>query len=44
MALNFRVRDTGLVLGDREGCAKGEFVVGGVTFLFFGCDAILVVP
>lgn len=44
MVLHFRVRQSGLVLGDTEACVKGEFVVGGVRFVFFGCDVINVVP
>jgi uncharacterized repeat protein (TIGR01451 family) len=44
MVLHFRVRQSGLVLGDTEACVKGEFVVGSVRFVFFGCDFVEVVP
>jgi len=39
---NFRISGTGLQAGDTEACMRGQFVSGGMTFSFFGCDVITI--
>ncbi len=41
----FKVRDSGLSSSDTHACVKGLFFgPGGVSYKFFGCDAIEVIP
>ena len=37
----FVAQDTGLPLGTSEACMKGRFMMGGITYTFFGCDTII---
>jgi uncharacterized repeat protein (TIGR01451 family) len=39
---NFRIPDTGIQAGDTEACMSGQYVSGGMTFSFFGCDFIAI--
>jgi uncharacterized repeat protein (TIGR01451 family) len=40
LALHFQRPDTGLDFDDSEACVKGTIEIGGMTFVFFGCDSI----
>jgi hypothetical protein len=40
MRLHFKIPETGIVSGATEACMKGEYVDGGMTFKFFGCDFV----
>jgi len=40
MVLHFQRPDTGLDFDDIQACVKGTIEIGGMTFVFFGCDSI----
>jgi hypothetical protein len=44
MRMAFKTPQTGIQSGATEACMKGEYVDGGMTFTFFGCDAVDVKP
>ena len=44
MVLHFRAAETGVEADDTELCVKGEFTDASGTHLFFGCDAVRIVP
>jgi uncharacterized repeat protein (TIGR01451 family) len=44
MVLHFVTQLTGIQPGEVEACAKGQFVIGGNTYKFFGCDSVRTAP
>ncbi|MDQ3972896.1 MAG: DUF11 domain-containing protein [Actinomycetota bacterium] len=38
--MHFKPSDSGLSATSTEGCVKGKFVLGGVTYTFLGCDSV----
>ena len=44
MRLHFKTPATGIVSGATEACMSGEYVDGGMTFQFFGCDMVNTKP
>lgn len=44
MWFHFKIPDTGIVSGNVEACMRGQYVSGGNTFTFFGCDFVTTIP
>ena len=44
MMMHFNADQSGLAVGDTEGCVKGKFTMGGNTYTFFGCDSLVFRP
>jgi hypothetical protein len=44
LVLHFQRPETGLEFDDSEACVKGTIEIGGMTFAFFGCDSITLLP